>query len=316
LKTRILIPALLLTAFNILSCSDDDPTNENASTPFISGMTPSSGIVGNEVTIAGQNFSAVAEENLVTFNNIPATVVAASATELTVSVPADATTGKVKVTVNDKAGTSQSNFTILAPTITSVKPMIGSPGLHVMITGTNFSTEKSNNIVTFGATAAVVHAASGTDLDVIVPASAATGKITVKVGSQSVVTENNFEYCEGHPELIVSNITITNKNTEKTQFTFSFTITNVGSANLDLAKFLLQNWVSADDVLGQGDAAAGGTILNAGGVLAQGESYQSSWQSSVDFSSKPYLIMEIKLQDGQTVAECNTANNIVAHRIE
>jgi hypothetical protein len=46
------------------------------------------------------------------FNGVEATVSEASASSLTVIVPAGATTGKVSVAVDGKTGTSGDNFTV------------------------------------------------------------------------------------------------------------------------------------------------------------------------------------------------------------
>ncbi|MEI6823278.1 MAG: FG-GAP-like repeat-containing protein, partial [Bacteroidota bacterium] len=57
----------------------------------------------------------------------------------------------------------------LPPTITSFTPASGAIGSSVTITGTNFNTTAAQNIVFFGATKAVVIAASATSLTVTVP---------------------------------------------------------------------------------------------------------------------------------------------------
>lgn len=55
---------------------------------------------GDTIVIKGQNFSTVAGNNTVKFNGVQATVVSATATELRVVIPANATSGTVTVTVN------------------------------------------------------------------------------------------------------------------------------------------------------------------------------------------------------------------------
>ena len=59
--------------------------------PVISSFSPISGPVGTVVTITGNNFDASATNNTVYFGSAKATVTAASATSLTVTVPASAT---------------------------------------------------------------------------------------------------------------------------------------------------------------------------------------------------------------------------------
>ena len=67
------------------------------------------------------------------------------------------------------------------PTISGFSPTSGSVRTEVTITGTNFDTTPANNIVFFGATKAIVTAASTTSLTVTVPVGATYQPITVTV---------------------------------------------------------------------------------------------------------------------------------------
>ncbi|MDZ7658803.1 IPT/TIG domain-containing protein [Fodinibius sp.] len=71
----------------------------------MSSINPQSGVVGTEVTITGENFSATPSENTITFNGTQAPVNSASTTELVTQVPEGATDGPVEVTVDSKTGT-------------------------------------------------------------------------------------------------------------------------------------------------------------------------------------------------------------------
>ncbi|SKC61268.1 IPT/TIG domain-containing protein [Ohtaekwangia koreensis] len=88
------------------------PADFTAVSPTVASFTPKSSIVGSTVVITGTNFSPTAANNVVKFNGVNATVSQATATSLTVIVPAGATTGKVSVTVDEKTGTSTDNFTV------------------------------------------------------------------------------------------------------------------------------------------------------------------------------------------------------------
>lgn len=74
--------------------------NKNTHTPVISLTTvsPLKGAVGSTVTITGDYFSTTAAENIVHFGAVQATVVNATKTELTVTVPAGASYAPVRVT--------------------------------------------------------------------------------------------------------------------------------------------------------------------------------------------------------------------------
>ena len=68
--------------------------------PTINSFTPISGPIGTTVTINGNNFSPVPANNIVFFGTVKATVSAASATSLTVTVPIGATYQPITVTTD------------------------------------------------------------------------------------------------------------------------------------------------------------------------------------------------------------------------
>ncbi|ASU34160.1 IPT/TIG domain-containing protein [Mucilaginibacter xinganensis] len=78
----------------------------------ITSINPTSGKVGDVVTITGTNFSATATDDVVKFNGVTATVSAATTTALTVSVPATATTGTISLSVKSAAIITGPSFTI------------------------------------------------------------------------------------------------------------------------------------------------------------------------------------------------------------
>jgi len=65
------------------------------------------------VTITGTNFSSVSATDIVQFNGVTATVTQASSTQLTVTVPAGASSGKITVNVSGKIATSTNSFIVL-----------------------------------------------------------------------------------------------------------------------------------------------------------------------------------------------------------
>ena len=79
-----------------------------------------------------------------------------------------------------------------APTITSISPDHGIAGTKVTITGTNFSTTPTSNIVKFNGIPAVVSSATDTRIVATAPAGVTTGKITVTVGSASATSPAIF----------------------------------------------------------------------------------------------------------------------------
>jgi len=64
----------------------------------ISSFTPTSGAIGTAVTITGTNFNTTAANNIVWFGATKATVTAATATSLSVTVPTGANYQPITVT--------------------------------------------------------------------------------------------------------------------------------------------------------------------------------------------------------------------------
>src|SRR5262245_46852549 len=92
-------------------------------------FTPSRGPVGTQVTLQGQGFSATPSVNRVTFNGTAATVLAATSTQVVVTVPPGATTGPIAVTVSGNTATSDRQFVVPpTPVITAITPSVALAG--------------------------------------------------------------------------------------------------------------------------------------------------------------------------------------------
>jgi hypothetical protein len=103
------------------------------STPAISGFAPASGPVGTSVVLSGTGFSGA---TAVAFNGTAATgFVVNSDNQITVSVPAGATTGTISVTNAGGTATSATSFVLTAPDLvvssgTAAAPTSVAPGSY------------------------------------------------------------------------------------------------------------------------------------------------------------------------------------------
>ena len=157
--------------------------------PTITTFTPMGGQAGTIVTVLGSNFTGATQ---VSFNGTAATAFTVnSATQLTVTVPAGATTGPVGVVAATGTATSATPFTVgLPPVITSFTPGTGYVGSSVVLTGTGFTGATQ---VTFnGTVAAAFTVNSATQLTVTVPAVASTGRIGVTTPISTGFSATNF----------------------------------------------------------------------------------------------------------------------------
>jgi subtilase family serine protease len=148
--------------------------------PAITGFTPSSGVTGSTVTIAGSAFTGASQ---VRFGNLSTTFTVLSSTAIEAVVPSGAAVGTVSVTTPVKSATSSIKFT---PTLSVVSntPGRAAVGATVTIKGLGFN---SSSAVSFhGVAASSVTFVSATSLKAVVPAGASTGTITVTNSSAPV----------------------------------------------------------------------------------------------------------------------------------
>lgn len=164
--------------------------------PSISGFSPATGPPGTTVTISGDGFDTESiHSNGVTFNGVSALVLSASASQITVAVPAQATSGPIVLIVDALPAVTVGNYVVTppVPTINSFTPTTGAAGTTVQISGANFSTDAASNTVTFNGTPAVVISAYyGTYVYATVPAGATTGRIGVTVNGVTATSGTDF----------------------------------------------------------------------------------------------------------------------------
>jgi RHS repeat-associated protein len=163
--------------------------------PTIATVQPRKGHTAgaDSVTITGTNFDTSSETTVRIGGAAASGVMVGNETNLGALTPPGAA-GPADVVVTTTAGSATRNaaFTYFAPPVISAfLPAQGSPGTVVTISGLNFDADAAGNVVLFGTLAAVVQTASATQLIVIVPDRAATGRITVATagGSASSATE-------------------------------------------------------------------------------------------------------------------------------
>lgn len=290
----------IVTMLFIGSCKEDEPAPPSS----IGSFSPSSGIVGTTVTITGKNFSATAGEDMVKFNGTAATILSASASSISATVPLGATTGKISVTVNGNTTTSTADFTVIyLPTITTFSPTTGISGTAITITGTNFSTTLANNIVKFNNVIATISAATTTTLTAIVPENATTGNITVEVNGQTTTSPVNLTVL---PTLIGfapsvgavgSEVIITGTGFDPLAANNTVTINNTNATVIAATSTSLTVQVPAGATTGLIKVVSGTTVLNSTTeyevvvevVKAGGTGYDNGYSITLDAAGNTYV---------------------------
>jgi Subtilase family/IPT/TIG domain len=141
--------------------------------PTITSSSAYSGAAGLSVTMTGLAFTGTKS---VTFNGAKAKFKVLSPTQLSITVPAAATTGLIAVTNAGGTTLDAKTFTVL-PAIKGFSPSRGAAGILVKIRGSGFSgpvTVQFNGI-----DAASVTLVSPAEVDATVPAGTTTGPISV-----------------------------------------------------------------------------------------------------------------------------------------
>lgn len=89
-----------------------------STSPTISGVAPWSAVAGTAVTVSGANFEALTMSNHLLFNATPAAVTSATTSSFGASVPASATSGKVRVTTANGTAVTSTDFIVAPPPYT------------------------------------------------------------------------------------------------------------------------------------------------------------------------------------------------------
>jgi hypothetical protein len=153
-------------------------TSTTCVAPTITSLSPSAAAAGQQLTVSGTNLIGNdGSTGIVRVGGAVATLIAATPTQLVVTVPPGA--GTVGVSVQTCGGTAQSSslFTYcVTPSLTSVTPGSGAAGSTVILQGTNLlGANGQNPTVAFGNSPATVVDQTATQLTVVAPAGIAAG---------------------------------------------------------------------------------------------------------------------------------------------
>jgi hypothetical protein len=141
-------------------------------TPTISTVTPTIGLPGDSVTIAGSGFGATQGNGQVWLGTVNGVVQSWSDTQIVALVGAGAASGNAQVLQNGVMSNAIP-FTVNTPQIASISPTLGAPGTQVTFTGTGFGANPGS--VTLGNMAGNVVSWQDTQVVATVAAGAVSG---------------------------------------------------------------------------------------------------------------------------------------------
>lgn len=161
-----------------------------APVPIVTSFSPTSGAIGTNVSVTGQNFSNV---DSVTFNGRRSTnIIVNSSTNLQAEVPVGATSGRIRVFTPAGEGISSSDFLITGSTtlrITSFSPTQGPVGTTVLVNGQNMA---GVNQAYVNGVFAAIQGVNNTAVTITVPAGATTGPIQLFDNVTGASSASNF----------------------------------------------------------------------------------------------------------------------------
>ncbi|WP_017731505.1 IPT/TIG domain-containing protein [Nafulsella turpanensis] len=184
--------ALFLSCLLVVGCEDDTPPVVEEDPATITLIDPTEGPVGTQVEIIGTNFGTDADVEAVDFNGTAATVTSVTDESILVTVPEGATTGPVTIVVRGEE-IEGPDFTVteegaepVEAVITEINPVEGYVGAEVIITGTGFGEELTDQVVMFNGVEAPISALTDEEIIVLVPEGATTGPVTFTMGDMTV----------------------------------------------------------------------------------------------------------------------------------
>ncbi len=152
--------------------------------PWISSLSASGVAVNGSLVISGRNFSGLTS---VLINGL-SYAFSNTASQIFVSIPSNATPGRLEITTPGGSYISTNVFGIL-PKIYSFSPTIGPAGTVVTINGTSLSDVTD---VMFGNVGTTDFTAGTDEIQVVVPVNAVSGPITVVSPYGDGVSSNSF----------------------------------------------------------------------------------------------------------------------------
>jgi sugar lactone lactonase YvrE len=159
--------------------------------PVITSLNTTYAAPYSVVVLNGTKFGPLQESSTVTFNGIPTPHYAWAATRIYVTVPPNATTGNLVVTVDGQPSKGIPFTIVPQPTVTGISPTSGPVGTIVTISGTNLVDYENKGTVTFGIPLPIL-SQSSTALKVAVPPGSTFGQFHVLVNDTGINTSTFF----------------------------------------------------------------------------------------------------------------------------
>ncbi|WP_281612615.1 IPT/TIG domain-containing protein [Flammeovirga sp. SubArs3] len=175
--------------------------------PQITSISPDTVRTGENITVTGLNFNPY-DNALIFANGVVARSISSTTTSAVFTVPDNARSGQVKLTISKKSSFySEQSLTILpVPEITSI-PSTGMINQNIIISGKNFSSNNDDNQVTFSGVSMPVTPISSTENSITVTIPLGTKEGFVHVISNGIRSTRSLNKLQITPLNISLNTT-------------------------------------------------------------------------------------------------------------
>lgn len=169
--------------------------------PVVTSISPTRAAPGSLVTVTGRGFLTRRGYTTASIHGVAAVVRSVEETQLTLEVPAGASTGRVTVSVRGR-GEAQSPVDLVVvppPRITSISPAAAAPGENLTLLGENFGSAIADVTVTYGDSPTPLEIRSLSPTAIVVAAPAGTGSARFRVVVRNVGEAQSAPYRPGRP---------------------------------------------------------------------------------------------------------------------
>ena len=151
--------------------------------PQITSITPSSGVIGTEVTVTGSGFQATQGTNRLLLNTGKIlTITSWSDTQIKGTIPTGAVTAPLYVQINGISSNMDFVFTLPNPVMSAISPQGGAINTQVQITGSGFGSTQGASTLKLGSVNMPIVNWSDGSITATIPTGAVSGFLTVTVG--------------------------------------------------------------------------------------------------------------------------------------
>ncbi|MDP3392399.1 FG-GAP-like repeat-containing protein [Sediminibacterium sp.] len=273
-----------------------------ASPPTITSFTPSTAKPGDAVTIIGTNFNSTTTNNIVFFGATRATVTAATATSLTVTVPIGATYAPISVlnTGSNLSALSLNSFTpIFSPAKTNISSLDFSPKQDFATASASFTLaiadidgDGKSDIVASNYNSNSISLYRNTSTSGSLTTNSFAPKVDFTTGNGPWFLTINDLNGDGKPDIIIANINASTISIFKNTSTSGVIDANSFASKVDISVGTAPSSIAVGDLDGDGkpDLAIVNNISNSNTIsilrnLSTGNIDVGSFSSRVTFST-------------------------------